>query len=222
MTLSLLALASSLALAQEAPPPTEDAPVEEAPAEVVGPTTYTLDAGQSRLFVVIKYDRNATIPGHDHVVAAQTFDGKVTWNPSDPSACDVSLSFPVTALAVDPGNARSWAGLEGETGEGDKSKIRDNALGKHQLESDKFPKITYQSTSCSGSGTSFEVKGNLSIHGISKPVTSKMTIEAGDTFSAKGTFETDHATWGMDPYSALLGALRNAPTLSFTVDVKGK
>jgi polyisoprenoid-binding protein YceI len=232
VTLTLLALASTLALAQDAAPdggeapaeaaPTEEAPAEEASAEAAGPRSYTLDPSQSRVFVLVRYDRNATIPGHDHVVAAQTFDGKVTWDPADPSACDVSIAFPVTALAVDPGNARSWAGLEGETGEGDKGKIRDNALGKHQLEASKFPTISYQSTSCTGTGTAFDVTGNLTIHGISKPITTKMTIEAGDTFSAKGSFETTHATWGMDPYSALLGALKNAPTLAFTVDVKGK
>lgn len=221
MTLSLLALASTIALAQDAP--AEEAPTEEAPAEeAAGPTTYTLDPAQSRIYVLVKYDRGAAIAGHDHVVVAETFDGTVTWDPSDPSACDVSISFPVTALTVDPGNARSWAGLEGETGEGDKSKIRDNFLGKHQLESDKFPKISYKSSSCSGSGSSYEVKGDLTIHGVTKSVTSKMTIDAGDTFSASGTFKTGHDTWGMEPYSALLGALKNAPELTFTVNVKGK
>jgi polyisoprenoid-binding protein YceI len=218
---ALLALSSTLALAQDAP--AVDAPAEAAPAEEAsGPRTYTLDPSQSKLYVLVKYDRNATIPGHDHVVVASTFDGKVTWDPEDPSACDISIEFPVTALTVDPGNSRTWAGLEGETGEGDKGKIRDNLLGKHQLESERFPKISYQSSSCSGSGSSFEVKGELSMHGISKPVTTKMTISAGDAFAAKGTFTTDHATWGMDPFSALLGALKNDPQLAFTVDVKGK
>ena len=227
MTLALLTLASTLALAQEAP--AEEAPAEAAPAEEgspaeapAGPRTYTLDPSQSRLYVLVKYDRNATIPGHDHVVVASTFDGTVTWDPADPSACDIHIEFPVTALTVDPGNARSWVGLEGETSEGDKRKIRDNALGRHQLEADKFPKISYQSTSCSGSGSSYEVKGDLSIHGLTNPVTTKMTIQAGDTFAAKGSFTTDHARWGMDPFSALLGALRNDPQLAFTVDVKGK
>lgn len=220
MTLSLIALASTLAFAQD--PTTEEPAAEESAEEApTAPRTYTLDPSKSKLYVLVKYDRDATIPGHDHVVAAQTFDGSVTWNPEDPSACDVSISFPVTALAVDPGNARSWANLEGETGEGDKKKIRDNALGKHQLESSKFGKISYQSTECSGSGNSYKVTGNLTIHGVTTPVTTQMNIDAGDTFSAKGSFETTHSTWGMDPYSALLGALRNAPTLTFTVDVKG-
>ena len=222
--MSLLSLAIPLAFAQTpaAEPETAEVATEAGPEVVTGPKTYTLDASQSRLFVLVTYDRKATIPGHDHVVAATTFKGTATWDPSDPTACKVSIAFPVTALEVDPGSSRSWAGLDGTTGDGDKRKIKDNFLGKYQLEGDKFPEISYQSTSCSGEGPQFQVKGNLTIHGVTAPVTADMTVQAADPFPAKGTFRTDHSQWGMKPYSALLGALKNAPELAFTVDVKGR
>ena len=92
---------------------------------------------------------------------------------------------------------------------------------KHQLQADMFPQISFQSTSCAVAGDKVEVRGNLSIHGKTKAVSAKMTVTAGDSFAAKGTFTATHADFGMEPFSALLGALRNAPELKFVVDVKG-
>ncbi len=207
------ALLTALSFAQE--------PTQAPAAPASGPKTYTLDAAKSKLYVVVAYDREATIAGHDHIVSATTFDGKVTWDAANPAACDIRISFPVSALAVDPGSSRTWEGLEGTTADGDKAKIKENLAGKHQLQADLFPSISYQSTSCSGSGGTYDVKGNLTIHGKSKAVTTKMTIQADGAFAARGSFKATHADFGIEPFSALLGALKNAPELKFVVDVKG-
>jgi polyisoprenoid-binding protein YceI len=219
MTLSLLALLTSLSFAEDVPD--AEPAAEEAPSEAPSTKTYQLDAGKSRLYVLVKYARDATIGGHDHIVSASTFDGTVVWNEADPSVCDIQISFPVSALTVDPGSSRSWEGLEGETGDGDKSKIQANLSGKHQLDAASFPTISFKSTSCSGSGSSVKVTGDLSMHGKSKSVTTTMNVSTTDGFAAKGSFTADHSSWGMEPFSALLGALRNAPELKFVVDVKG-
>lgn len=186
------------------------------------PTTYTLDAARSWLYVVVKYDRNAAMAGHDHVLRASSFRGTVTWDPDDVSACKVEIRFPVTALTVDPPGARAREGFEGETSDGDKPKILSNALGRHQLESDRFSDISFQSTRCAASGDTVQVTGNMTIHGVTASVTAPMRITAdGASFTAKGSFMSNHATWGLDPFTALLGALRNAPELKFVGDLTG-
>ena len=183
---------------------------------------YELEPDRSRLFVQVRYDRSALMAGHDHVIAATDFDGTVHWDAADPSACDVSIAFPVTALAVDPGNARSWAGLEGTTSDGDKESIAKNMLGKHQLVADRFPKIAFQSTRCEPNDAGATVYGTLSIHGVDAPVVANVRIEADpDGFRARGSFDATHATWGLDPFTALLGSLRNDEALSFGIDVRG-
>lgn len=208
----------AIALSLVAPSHAEDA----LPAGATAATTYTLEAADSRLYVLVKYDRDALIAGHDHVVVAQQFDGSVTWNPADPSACDVRISFPVTALAVDPGSSRSWEGLEGATSDGDKSSIAKNLQGKSQLHAAMFPRIAFTSKSCKRSGAGFEVTGSLGIHGVDAPVTALMRIEAdADGFSAKGRFSASHSKWSMDPFTAMFGSLRNDDTLEFVVDVNG-
>ncbi len=196
--------------------------VEEEPAEQSGPTTYQLDPGKSVLAVLVKYDRDALVGGHDHIIQASTFEGSVTWNPDDVSACEISISFPVDALQVDPPGARDRAGLEGTTGEGDKKKIKNNFMGKSQLDASNYPTISFESTSCKASGDGAVVTGPLKLHGVAHTVSADMNITAdGDAFSARGTFSATHSDWGFDPYTALFGSLRNAPGLSFTVDVKG-
>ncbi|MCB9678001.1 MAG: YceI family protein [Alphaproteobacteria bacterium] len=184
---------------------------------------YTLQPERSRLYVLVRYDRGALIPGHDHVVAASDFTGHVTWDPRVPSACDVAIRFPVSALQVDPGNARSWEGLEGTTSDADKSAIAKNMTGKHQLAASLFPDIAFQSTRCEPTENGAIVHGGLSIHGVDAPVKARMTIEAdGDEIHARGSFTSDHAAWGLEPFTAMLGSLRNDDALKFVVYVRGQ
>lgn len=188
-----------------------------------GPTTYKLDAGSSWIYAVLKYDRDALMKGHDHVIKATTFDGSVTWSPTDPSACKVNISFSAGALAIDPPGARAKAGLDGETDEENLPKIKENMLSKTQINSSSFPTISFVSTSCSGTSGSVKVTGNLSIHGVAKSVTAAMNItEDGASFAAKGSTSITHRMFGFDPFTAALGALKNDDNLKLYIDVKGR
>ena len=138
------------------------------------PITYALNDG--RLEVKVLYDRNALIAGHDHLLVSTGFSGEVTWDPENASACKVSITLPVQSLTVDPPGSRARHGLEGETGDGDKKTIKKNALSKGQLNANNHPNITYTATSCSGSGGSVTVVGNLNIRGKASPVQTSMTI----------------------------------------------
>lgn len=216
--LTLALLAAPAAFAQDEPAPTDEPAAE--PAK--GPVTYALQPSRSVLAVLVKYDRTSLIAGHDHIVQASTFTGTVVWDPADPSTCDIDISFPVTALVVDPDGSRARAGLEGETSDNDKKKIKQNFEGKSQLDASGFPTISFESTSCVAKGERFEVTGPLSMHGVSHEVKASMKITAdGQAFAAKGTFSGTHGDWGFDPFTALLGSLRNDDALAFTVDVKG-
>ena len=231
MGLTLLSL-SAWAIAQEAPEATTEAPSTEAeapeaePEPPAGPTAYTLDPSASFLAVTVYKDPNTLGSGlaHDHAVVASTFDGKVVWSSTDASACSVSISFPVTALTVDPGNARSRVGIDPDDSVGDsgKNQIKSNFMGKSQLYADSFPTISFTSTSCSGTSGTVDVTGELSIRGVAKTVTAKMAItEDGSSFPAKGSFDLTHDDFGFKPFTAGFGALKNQNKLHFVVDVQG-
>lgn len=218
--------APPVAEAPLATPPGGDAVAATDPAASApparGPTTYRLDPGSSWIYAVLKYDRNTLIKGHDHVVKASSFDGTVVWSPSDPSACKVDISFPVNALTIDPPGARSRAGLDGETNEGDLPKIKENMLSKTQLNSSSYPRISYTSTSCSGTSGKVTVAGNLTMHGVSKALSITMDVtEDGSSFKAKGSTNITHRMFGFDPFVAALGALKNDDNLKLVIDVRG-
>lgn len=184
--------------------------------------TYELDAGKSWLWVLVKYDRNALIAGHDHVVRASDFTGTARWDADDPAACDVKISFPVTALVVDPAGSNERAGLSNNTSDSDKAKIKSNFEGKSQLNASAFPSISFQSKRCVAEGDAVRVTGDLSIRGVGKEVSALMKVTAdGQRFAARGRFDASHSDWGFTPFTALLGSLRNDDALGFHVDVVG-
>ena len=187
---------------------------------------YTLDPARSRLYVVVRNDPNtlAARLGHDHVISAESFTGKVTWDVENADACDVRITFPVSALQVDPGNLRAEASLDpdGAVSDGNKETIKENFSKKSQLWADSFPQITYQSTTCDGATGTVRVSGELTIRGVGKAITVPMKIEAdGQQFRARGSFSLTHQDFGFKPFTNLAGALRNQDKLDFVVDVRG-
>jgi polyisoprenoid-binding protein YceI len=221
-----LLLLPGLALAQDAPLAEPAAPVEAPPAApVTGPIDYALDSSQGRLYVLVRYKRGTLGAGlaHDHVVVAGGWSGSVTWDAANLGACNVTIEAPVGGLSVDPGSAREWESLEDQTSAADKETIRDNLRGSRQLDMNNYSSIRYQSTSCSpvANGT-VNVTGALTIHGVSKTVTVPMTIREGEgSFGATGRFDATHADFGMTPFSAAFGAVKNDQRLSFVIDVRG-
>lgn len=199
-----------------APAATPAAPIDH-PA-----VRYTLDAPSSWLYVIVRYDRSATMAGHDHAVRATTFTGSVTWDVDDVSACAVHIEFPVSALHVDTPGLRAKAGLEGDSDPKDYAKIEDNFKSASQLDAAHFATLHFTSTACVATANGAKVTGLLGMHGVEKSVTMNMTIDASDSaFHAKGSLKFKHETFGFAPFTAALGMLRNDDTLELRVDVKG-
>jgi polyisoprenoid-binding protein YceI len=194
-----------------------------APA-IAAPHAYDLDPRQGRIYVVVRAERGGLFGAlaHDHVVVATRFTGTVTWDPDNVAACDVRIQVPVDGLSVDPGAARTWVGLEGTTSDSDKATIKENLSGDRQLDRARFPTITYRSTSCAPAEGGARVTGVMTVHGVERSVTLPMRITANDaSFVASGSFDATHADFGMTPFRALAGAIRNEERLSFVVDVRG-
>lgn len=225
---TLLLLASWLALAEDTPATATAAATATTTAAAPAPAarTYTLDASKSWVWVLVRYDRDRWTPitAHDHGVKASTFTGSVQWDPANPAACKIDISVPVTALVVDPPGMRERAGLdaEGAVDEDTKKTIVKNMCSSSNLECDKHQTLSFKSASCTGSGTSYTVAGDLTIRGKAKRVSVPMTIEASDTsFKAKGSIKFNHADFGMTPFTYGPGLPKNEEGLKLTVDVVG-
>lgn len=218
--LAALTLGVTVALAET--PPAE--PAAPAAAPVVTLHDYTLDPAKSQLYVQVYKDPDtlAASLSHDHVVVATGWSGKVTWDTANVAACKVSITVPTSGLVNDEESMRKKVGYDTVLDQGDRDEVKGHMLGSDQLNASSFPNLTFTSTGCSGSGSAITVKGNMGIHGVTKAVAPVMTITAdGTSFAAKGTLTVNQSDFGFQPFSALLGQLKNKDAMKFTIDVKG-
>lgn len=195
-----------------------------APAAAPAAADYTLDPGKGSLYVQVFKEGSTIASGlsHDHVMSATGWNGTVHWDPADPSACKVDIRVPVSGLRVDDEATRKRVGYDVMLDADQREEVKSNMLAAGQLDARRFSDITFTATGCEAAGDRVKVTGKLSVHGVAKSVASTMKITSdGSTFSAAGTFTAKATDFGFQPYSALLGALKNQNEMKFTVDVRG-
>ena len=79
-----------------------------------------------------------------------------------------------------------------------KNKDRDNHLRSADFFNvEKYPKITFQSTSITGSGSNYVITGDLTIRNVTKPVTFDVT------FNGKGTNPWGATVYGFEGQSVI-------------------
>lgn len=186
------------------------------------PVTYTVDPAQGLVYVVVRKDDSTVLAGlsHDHVIRAGDLSGTVTWSPEDPSACRVDLSLPVASLEVDPQWLRDRAGFTQRLKDGDRDTIRRHMLDEGQLFAAAHPTIRFTASRCAGGAGAFVVEGELRIRGQAASVRADMVVRAdGQQLRATGGFDASHAAFGMRPFQAAMGALKNQEGLRFEVDL---
>ena len=91
--------------------------------------------------------------------------------------------------------------------------IRDEAARKEILESDKYPVISFKSTSCYRKGTQYYLTGILSLRGTSKQITVPFSIvgerppneREGRDFGIEGKFTIRHQDWKLKMDAQLFG-----------------
>ncbi|WP_150292278.1 YceI family protein [Sphingobium estronivorans] len=141
---ALIAIAGgSVVVAQQMPP----APGAKDPARVTA-GTYTIDPGHTQ--ILFAYDHMG-FSNNMGVIAESS--GTLTLDPKNPSAAKVSVDVPVANL---------------RTGV---AKLDEHLMKPDFFDSAKFPKATFVSTGVKVQGSEAEITGNLTIKGVTKPVT---------------------------------------------------
>lgn len=190
-------------------------------ALAASPTVYRLDPAQGALYVLVSKDP-ATVGSalaHDHVVVASGWNGRVAWGDG---ACSVGIEVPVRSLVVDAPTWRTRLGLEKAVSERQRGQVRASMLDEGQLHADAHPAITFQSETCVPAGEFVSVQGNLTLRGVTRPVTVPMKVTAeGGRLHATGRFTIKATDFGFEPYSAFLGAVKNRDEMELVVDVVG-
>jgi len=186
--------------------------------------TYAIDAGASDVYVQIAPDRGTLLSGlsHEHVIVARALRGKVEWREDRPDACWVDIEVPVSGLEVDPEPKRRALGFDKPLSDGDRAKVEKNMRAKNQLWADEYALIRFRGTRCERKDAStIEVRGALTVRGVSADVVLPVRVDfEEDGLRARVDFTRVHADFGFEPYSNLLGALKNDDALRFHVDLR--
>lgn len=204
-TAALLALLAATLLA---PPP-------------VPAATYHVRSESSELAVLVFKAGFTPALGHDHVIHATRFSGTVSGDPADPARAEVVLAVQVDGLVPDESALRQRYGLAQQLSESDRRRIQATMLGDRQLDAARHPTIGFRSTAVERQASDrFFLVGDLTLHGTTRTLRIPVAIrpEAGG-IRASGHFEINQSDYGIQPYSAFLGAVANQDRVQVRFDL---
>lgn len=127
--------------------------------------------------------------GHDHLIRARAFSGRIVYRPNAPSGSRVDLAVLTDSLEV--------------LTPPDTEEIRKvTASMRHDvLDVTHYPEIRFASTTVTPGPQGFEIRGTLTMHGQAHVVdVSVHTALHADTLTARGTFTVKQTDYGIRPY----------------------
>lgn len=169
----------------------------------------TFDPSEAECFVYVYREGLAAAVGHDLAIEATRFEIEVQTDPPQAEARFEADSLQVR-YAMDDGEPDRGA-LSGK----DRKKIERN-MRKDVLEVKKYPVIKFRSTDVSTEGGGLRLVGQLDLHGVERQVELSGRIEDGKSV-LRGRIE--QPDFDIEPYKALLGALKLKPHVDIEVSV---
>ena len=170
-------------------------------------TTY--DQSDSECIVYVYREGIASAVGHDLAIAVGDFQIEV-----DEDEASVQAHFSADSLqvrhAMEDGRARP-----GKLSAKDQEKIERN-IRKDVLEAKRHPVIRFRSTEVSRRDGGVHVQGTLSLHGVERDIGFDGQIVDGQSVAK---LSIDQPDFGIEPYRALLGALKIKPQVDVELRV---
>ena len=185
-------------------------------ARAAGSRTFTVEPEQSHALIAVGKSGAFSFAGHTHEVEAPLTSGAVHLDTDDPSHGDVRLEFNAAAMRV--------------TGKGESAsdvpKVTATMLSDAVLDVNRYPAITFESTSVMGKGSAgaleLSVSGKLSIHGKTQTVTAPVSVKvAGNQLTASGKFLIKQTDFGITPIS-VGGVVKVKDELSITFTIAAR
>lgn len=212
-----------------------------APAFACGATEYVVDRSESVFAVVVHKAGIAARFAHNHLVYPKDFAVALSIDGADTTTAKFNLQFPVSDLEVDApeAHAKWYPGIEkagildtpfGALDEGDRKTIAGHMLAKNQLDATQFTEISAKiskiraetSTRGKQSYTHIAVIA-LAVHGktVERDCPVSIAID-GDSVTVDGTGAFTFSEFGIKPYSALMGAVKNSDEFHLFVHMAAK
>ena len=175
---------------------------------------YVIDTPRSKFMARAFSGGLLWFKGHDHHLAARDFSGEVELTPESITPASLHLVVKSASLA--------------ETGEAftePQKEIINKELREIVLHPDRYPDITFQSTSVSAKpadhgGHNVKIIGNLTLHGVTRreEIPVRVTTLVNE-MRAIGEFTIDRGDYGVKATSAFHGMVRVRDKVKFTFDI---
>ena len=187
-----------------------DQPADMAPSALPEGQRYEVDPEASHLRIVLGTAGPLANLGHPHVIGGPVIAGEIIIaDPWEDSA--FRLQIPVESLQVDPPAWRAAEGFDPEVPESDIAATRDNMLSETQLNAAEHPMIRIDSLAIRGPQWQPDITLQMTVAGETSVHRVPVALEwDADQLTATGQLRTTFTALGLEPYSALGGALRVA------------
>jgi polyisoprenoid-binding protein YceI len=170
---------------------------------------YRLGPKSGRLLVNTTRTGLGAKAGHDLTIEVTRWHGHARVDTAVPANSSVTIQVDAESFQVRQGTG----GVKPLT-DADRAEISKTL--KQVLHTAQHPTITFRSRRVDGSAGSFTLDGELTIMGITRPV----TIQGGVTDGrVAGGASVVQSRWGIRPYSAFFGALRLRDEVKVDFDV---
>lgn len=182
---------------------------------------YSLDPTKSELVVRLSKTGFASALAHDHVIRATEYSGHISIESEENSTGTISVTVQTGSLIVDEPAIRKKYGLAKIISEKDRRKIQATMESPAQMDIKKYRTMTFQSTGVEKKSENlYTITGNLTIHGVTRIVSFLLTVQKeGVDLHGKATIPFRQSDFGITPYGAMFGMVRNQDEATLHLDV---
>ncbi len=167
-------------------------------------SSYVFETSASKLEIDVFREGFLKAFGHDHLVAAKDFTGRVTLDLQKMENSLVTLRVAANSLKViDPGAS-----------EKDRADVQAAMQGEKVLNAAKFPEIVFTSTGVTkaekkGDAWSIIVAGTFQVHGVQKNISLPLKLSVrGEELIAEGEVFFPQSDYGITPIKVGGGSVR--------------
>ena len=147
---------------------------------------------------------------HDLILSPTSWRGTLNVDADNPAASSAELSIDARSIQI----LESVGGVM-SLSDKDKGKIAKN-MEEDVLQTNKFPQLTFQSTSVSGGGPNYNVAGNMTVRGTTRPVNVALSVNGTQVHATASISQKD---FGIKPFSAMMGAIKLRDDVDFELTV---
>jgi polyisoprenoid-binding protein YceI len=183
--------------------------------------TYMVDPAQSELVVRLFKAGIGSVLAHNHVKQATDFSGEAKIDFENPSASDIRVEAQAKSLRADPPKLRQKYELEKEMSDDDRRQVQETMLSGDQMDVQKYPTIRFESTGIEKqSAGQYVITGAMTIHGVTQSISFPAVVtREGDRIQGRGSFHFKQSDFGIKPYSAFFGTVRNQDEAVMNIDL---